>query len=196
MTPQLFLLLCLPAVYESALPPGYQDRLFCPDKYCLGRKHPGAGMVGPKTLLWECRWGTGSALESIKFKPVPVLPWGSKMIDAELILQQHKDKLMHERHCEFLHSKPVDGVYTVTVDEEDDENSQHESYMLGESSGPSITTVIMTAMSVVCFILFCCVSSAMSAASHYPDESGTTEMTSSRVDGNDFESTIDIDKIR
>ena len=53
MTPQLFLLLCLPAVYESALPPGYQDRLFCPDKYCLGRKHPGAGMVGPKTLFWE-----------------------------------------------------------------------------------------------------------------------------------------------
>jgi len=46
-------LLCLAG---AALPPGYEDRLFCPPTYCLQPKPAtadGEVLVGPKSLMWR-----------------------------------------------------------------------------------------------------------------------------------------------
>ena len=56
----LLLLAALARGASAALPPGYEDRTFCPPGYCLGRRHPQGVAVGPKALFWECRVGDGS----------------------------------------------------------------------------------------------------------------------------------------
>ena len=41
-------------VAAAALPPGYEDELFCPPGACLKKKPAKPGLVGPRTLFWEC----------------------------------------------------------------------------------------------------------------------------------------------
>ena len=64
----------------------------------------------------------------------------------------------------------------------------------GEDSGPSLTTMLVGAGAVLCFILFCCVSSALGASSNdnYPDRNSANVEMGENHDL-DLES-IDMDK--
>ena len=176
---------------NAALPPGYEDQMFCPPKYCLGRKHPGAGIVGSKSIFWECRFGTGSETDSMTNKPLPIVSWGPKLSNADEKLKEYHIKMYHSNHCKFFHGKPKDGVYTVAVDDYDDQNAD----LLGLDNGPSLTSLLLGAAAVLCFIIFCCVSSALGASNNYSD--GGVEMRSDGTDvPHDLEATIDVDKTR
>mmetsp|Transcript_88035 Transcript_88035/g.142485 ORF Transcript_88035/g.142485 Transcript_88035/m.142485 type:complete len:107 (+) Transcript_88035:94-414(+) len=67
----------LAAFAAGALPPGYEDELFCPPGGCLRRKEVKSGMVGPRTLFHECV----SMSDSTQGMGAP-LPWGSKIDQA------------------------------------------------------------------------------------------------------------------
>jgi len=173
---------------NSALPPGYEDRLFCPPSYCLGRKHPGAGTVGPKSMFWECRWGTGSEEDSEIKEPTAVVPWGPKLDQADSKLKQYTLQMYHEEHCKVFHGKSKDGTYQVMVDDYDDYES---SNLLGDG-GPSMMITMLGASGILCFVMFCCISSALGASSNYSPE----ESSGGGAGFDDLEATVDIDKIR
>merc|ERR550537_83609 len=62
---------CLVVVALAALPPGYDDELFCPSSHCLQKRKVAQGFVGPKASFVQCldpRTGTTSK----------VRPWGPK----------------------------------------------------------------------------------------------------------------------
>jgi hypothetical protein len=175
---------------DSALPPGYEDRLLCPNAYCLGRKHPGTGKVGPKSMFWECRYGMAG--DEIDGSIVPVTPWGSKLDGADEKLKEYMSTGYHSRTCTVLHGKSADGTYTVVAHDVD---SYGETFdFSGEDSGPSLTTMLVGAGAVLCFILFCCVSSALGASSNdnYPDRNSANVEMGENHDL-DLES-IDMDK--
>lgn len=51
----LFLGHFLPVVQVlAALPPGYEDELYCPPGFCMLDKKMPAGFCGPRTAFWEC----------------------------------------------------------------------------------------------------------------------------------------------
>mmetsp|Transcript_49597 Transcript_49597/g.132704 ORF Transcript_49597/g.132704 Transcript_49597/m.132704 type:complete len:146 (-) Transcript_49597:87-524(-) len=65
---------------HSALPPGYDDELYCPDGYCQSKKEVMAGFVGPKSAYWQCTkeddTNEGDAVKT-------PTPWGS-MLGAQV----------------------------------------------------------------------------------------------------------------
>ena len=188
------LLFLYPAPSRAALPPGYEDRTFCPPGYCLGRRHPKPGSVGPKSLFWECRWGDGSPKDRAAFRPAQtagstaggldidadeqqpvrqILPWGPRLNDADNKLKALLSNGYHERLCPHLHAPLTEasgGIHTVYVPNDQDEGETGVLHRMGLDPGAgadaaSTSGVLAAAGGILCFVLFCCVSSAMSAAS-------------------------------
>eukprot|EP01065_Artemidia_motanka_P018669 TRINITY_DN22004_c0_g1_i1.p2 TRINITY_DN22004_c0_g1~~TRINITY_DN22004_c0_g1_i1.p2 ORF type:complete len:169 (+),score=43.68 TRINITY_DN22004_c0_g1_i1:54-560(+) len=65
-------LLALVAVWccDAALPPGFDEELWCPPGACLRRREVPPGMVGPRTMYWECYGDEGTSMAQ---------PWGVKV---------------------------------------------------------------------------------------------------------------------
>ncbi len=184
---------------SAALPPGYEDRMFCPPGYCLGRRHPRGGAVGPKALFWECRAGDGSqqaadawqrreeasaasaasvaASAASERRPamVEIQTWGPRVADAAAKLERFRSEGYGEAICAELHARPAaGGVHTVYVpdDVEDlDGGLVHRlGFAAGEDDGGFSTRSLMAgSAAMVCFVLFCCASSAMNAARAHED---------------------------
>ena len=80
-----FLQITLFAVYaESALPPGYDEEMWCPPRCCLRRKKSvSAGLVGPRSIFHECVCSQTGTFPDPK-------PWGTKLGDEmrEKIVQE------------------------------------------------------------------------------------------------------------
>merc|ERR1719329_1984807 len=73
----------------AALPPGYEDELFCPEGFCMRRKEQPEGWVGPRAAFWERSQGD---------EVQAVTPWGSNHGEekkAELASQG-----FHAKSCE------------------------------------------------------------------------------------------------
>eukprot|EP00928_Gymnodinium_smaydae_P019649 TRINITY_DN17546_c0_g1_i1.p1 TRINITY_DN17546_c0_g1~~TRINITY_DN17546_c0_g1_i1.p1 ORF type:complete len:258 (+),score=47.96 TRINITY_DN17546_c0_g1_i1:54-776(+) len=68
---RFYFVLC---VAHAALPPGYEDVLFCPKGYCRRPKETPRGFVGPASAFHEC---APIASASDGADPKPVTPWGS-----------------------------------------------------------------------------------------------------------------------
>jgi hypothetical protein len=86
-------MLCL---CQAALPPGYEDEVYCPPDYCLRKKAKplvGKWKAGPRKLYVECFADDGreNAITDIK-------TWGYKLPKVE------KDKLVeggwHQMNCQ------------------------------------------------------------------------------------------------
>ena len=172
---------------RAALPPGYESRLFCPPGYCVGRRHPGPGVVGPKSLFWECRAGDGSpraaekweleqsvgvAIENRKPATVEVSTWGPRLQNADGLLDDYQSRGFSDHLCTTLHAPPLNGgVHTVYVPDDDaafdpKTGEVHRIGFLGmgdggEEDGIGTRTILLGSASMVCFVLFCFVSSAL-----------------------------------
>ena len=88
MGPAVFILFFASA--WAALPPGYEDEIYCPEGFCLAdRTNLKPGLTGPRTLFLECRspWETR--------RPVG---WGDK-VGAEF-KQQLISNGFHTLRCE------------------------------------------------------------------------------------------------
>lgn len=170
----------------AALPPGFEDRMFCPPGYCLGRRHPRQGMVGPKRIFWECRIGSGSEEEArvhnnMKEKSgmnpavVEIETWGTSIQNAEEKLQSLQGRGYTERICETLHAKPEEGgVHTVYVpDDADTLNTESgEVRRLGykeDGNGEESRSILLGSIAIICFILFCCASSVLNATREHQE---------------------------
>jgi hypothetical protein len=84
--------LMLALLVDAALPPGYEDEVYCPAGYCL-RPKPKTRMAGGKSIYVECFADDG------RDEPVKeITTWGPKKPQAD------KDKLVaggyHEKKCE------------------------------------------------------------------------------------------------
>jgi len=75
----------------TALPPGYEDELYCPDHFCLRKKQMPQGWVGPAHASHECA-GWEGGIEKI----FDVIPWGS-----ERGTWQRKELINSGYHTEF-----------------------------------------------------------------------------------------------
>jgi hypothetical protein len=187
----LHLLFLLFISTQGALPPGYEDRLFCPKSYCLGRKHPGAGIVGSKTLFWECRFGSVGDPDDEKGKPIPVTSWGPRLDKADEKLKEYESMKYHSNKCSVLHGTSSDGIYTVVTHDDDDDYKDSVDLAGDEVGGPTMTSMIIGAAAILCFILFCCISSALGGGNNSNfDSNGSIE-----VNHAELESTIDVDKV-
>ena len=66
------LVLIMLTTAQSALPPGYEDELYCPINKCLKRREQRPGLCGPRTLFHECcNVATGETQRP--------RPWGNKL---------------------------------------------------------------------------------------------------------------------
>ena len=148
---------------EGALPPGFEDELYCPDGYCLKRKASPPNLVGPKAYFWECRKIVDKKSGKVSKESIVVTPWGPKLADAVSI----KDKLLADgfstSRCKSSEPDPVidiEGKLTHTViafDEGEDENN-----FLGSTFSPwHLVGIILSALFLVGF----CIASAIFSSS-------------------------------
>merc|ERR1712070_357865 len=89
----VWLLLVLLSLHSTsaALPPGYEDELYCPSEFCLRRKPPrDDGMVGGKSLFFECFNPPTGKVESIS-------TWGFRLGDEAK--QELVAKGFHTEEC-------------------------------------------------------------------------------------------------
>ena len=85
----LVTLLLVPSI-PGALPPGFQDKLFCASGHCRrpNRRVVDIGMSGPQAMFAEC-------LDLTTGEISPVRPWGSKTgerLDTVLADGYHEDE--------------------------------------------------------------------------------------------------------
>ena len=87
------LLLLLPSLTHTALPPGYDEELFCPPDACLRHRARPQGWSGPRSDFHECAYPalTGA-------KPTRPHSWGVK-VGAE-VRQDLVDRGWHTDVCE------------------------------------------------------------------------------------------------
>merc|ERR1719330_239210 len=77
----------------AALPPGYEDELYCPEGHCLRpRQNMPMGFTGPRASFHECVPSAGGD-EAVK-----PTPWGSKVGDD--VREDLIAKGFHLRRCE------------------------------------------------------------------------------------------------
>jgi len=50
----LWMISCLSSVSQAALPPGYEDDMWCPPRYCARAIQYMSGLVGPQHIFQEC----------------------------------------------------------------------------------------------------------------------------------------------
>mmetsp|Transcript_245 Transcript_245/g.486 ORF Transcript_245/g.486 Transcript_245/m.486 type:complete len:230 (-) Transcript_245:103-792(-) len=77
----------------AALPPGYEDELFCPPGYCRQGKIVPAGFVGPASSFHECISMDGNT-ETVK-----VTPWGSRVENAGAVREKLIADGYHQKQC-------------------------------------------------------------------------------------------------
>ena len=54
MHPLSFIIILFTTLCHAALPPGYEDELYCPADMCLKRREQPHGWCGPRTMFREC----------------------------------------------------------------------------------------------------------------------------------------------
>ena len=67
------------AAVECALPPGYEDEVYCPPDFCIRPKEPRPKMYGGKSVYLECYNGAGDGEAAIQ----KISTWGPKKPAAE-----------------------------------------------------------------------------------------------------------------
>mmetsp|Transcript_40346 Transcript_40346/g.48901 ORF Transcript_40346/g.48901 Transcript_40346/m.48901 type:complete len:134 (+) Transcript_40346:60-461(+) len=78
-------------IVGAALPPGYDEELYCAQYYCLRPKHTAPGFTGPRTSFFECY----SESENDIQRPTA---WGENLGVAEK--NEHLTNCMHTSECE------------------------------------------------------------------------------------------------
>ena len=99
---------------------------------------------------------------------VEIQTWGPRVADADAKLERFQRDGYTETICSELHARPADGVHTVYVPDEVDDLDGGLVHRLGfaagqEDDGFSTRSLMAGSAAMVCFVLFCCVSSAMNA---------------------------------
>ena len=149
-----------------------------------------AGAVGPKSLFWECRAGDGSeraakewarreeARSSEERRPpmVEIQTWGPRVSNAQEKLEAFMSGGFTESICTTLHARPVKGgIHTVYVPDDADhsDGAVHRLGFVagGEDDGFSTRSLIAGGTAMICFVLFCCASSALNASRAAADRS-------------------------
>lgn len=106
---------------------------------------------------------------------VEIQTWGPRVTDAAAKLERFKNNGYTETICAELHARPADGgVHTVYVPDEVDDLDGGLVHRLGFAAGQdddgfSTRSLMAGSAAMVCFVLFCCVSSAMNAARAHDD---------------------------
>ena len=91
------LLLLLPIAF-TALPPGYEDELFCPPHMCLKHNPMPTGWSGPRAAFHICCNETSGATRA-------PFPWGVRMSEnAQRVREGLLERKFHQTWC-----KPADG---------------------------------------------------------------------------------------
>jgi hypothetical protein len=75
----------------GALPPGYEDALFCPPLYCLQPKEMPKGFTGPRVAFVECVHEEDDSEEARV-----ATPWGER---SGVPRSHWEDQGYHERKC-------------------------------------------------------------------------------------------------
>ena len=89
---KLLLFFCLATAF-AALPPGYEDEIYCPEGFCLAdRANMKPGLTGPRTMFLECR--------NQKRETRRPVGWGSK-VDMDYKIQLLSNGY-HTLRCEAL----------------------------------------------------------------------------------------------
>mmetsp|Transcript_23172 Transcript_23172/g.56364 ORF Transcript_23172/g.56364 Transcript_23172/m.56364 type:complete len:230 (-) Transcript_23172:141-830(-) len=78
---------------HAALPPGYEDELFCPPGYCRRDKIVPAEFVGPASGFHECIGIDGTS------GPVQVTAWGSRIENAGDVRKKLVADGYHQKQC-------------------------------------------------------------------------------------------------
>lgn len=104
-------------ITKAALPPGYEDEIYCPSGYCLRQKsNVPPGWTGPATSFVEC-----ASIVDPTLPPKSPSAWGARLP------QENKDKLLaegyHKNECSASESA-ADGAQH---EEKPDENSADET---------------------------------------------------------------------
>jgi uncharacterized protein YcbX len=81
----------------TALPPGYEDRMFCPPTHCIERTLRSDAMVGPKHLFYHCREVAAAVAVDIN---VEVTTWGPRLHNADARLKKLLAEEYHDQLCE------------------------------------------------------------------------------------------------
>ena len=125
----------------AVLPPGYEDELYCPPKYCLVAKEMPRGFAGPKRMFWECAYSGGvvrtaqkrggadnEASEKVgiidkspefRSRPrIPPLAWGSK--HGEESRKMHIEQGLTTTECATAAQEAGIEGSAETPDDEDD----------------------------------------------------------------------------
>lgn len=90
-----------------ALPPGYEDELYCPPEFCMQNKPRRAGWAGPRSGFFECKH------KAEEKDPLPVTSWGSKKPAAD------KEQLMSDKYHQEECPRHDDGEDKPEPDVED-----------------------------------------------------------------------------
>lgn len=79
-----------------ALPPGFEDELYCPPDFCMHNKPRQAGWTGPRSGFFECKHKAGEK------DPLPVKCWGFRQPAAD------KEQLMNDKYHQEECTEHVD----------------------------------------------------------------------------------------
>jgi hypothetical protein len=115
---------CTSSLDFQALPPGYEDELYCPYQYCVRRLSMPKGWVGPARANHEC-------YNKKRNSSVPVTTWGYR--------DGNKAKTLLDAQCFSTFACVSDGslpsAYNVTCNTDESDSSSSFFSFSGGSSG-------------------------------------------------------------
>ena len=88
---------------SAALPPGFEDEIYCPPEFCLRDRPENEGMAGPMSMFYECFNPTTSKVEAIQ-------TWGSNEGDGAK--QKLESDGFHRKRC----AQQMQGMVTQLMD--------------------------------------------------------------------------------
>jgi len=99
----------------KALPPGFEEKLYCPQEYCIHNKPQPRGMSGPRSMFVECKHVAGEQ------EPLPVESWGTKKpaADRERLLQDG----YHQDECPEHFQDEIPDIALLEVDDHSDDSA-------------------------------------------------------------------------
>lgn len=107
---------------NAALPPGYEDVLFCPKNYCLERNT--RFHMGPRSSLYHCK----SLITNQYMRP---LAWGTRKYNAKSELIELLQREFHENKCDDVVKHQQKDMYDERRFNEQVPYTADENYDLG-----------------------------------------------------------------